>query len=46
MLAVAGGVCPVEPFKHAGEVLGGDSFSGVGDGDSHMVAVATAAKVY
>lgn len=24
MLAVAGGVCPVEPFEHSGDVLGGD----------------------
>lgn len=46
MLADAGGVCPVEPFEHSGDVLGGDPFSGVGDDDSYLVAVTKTVKVY
>lgn len=46
VLAVAGGVCPVEPFEHSGDVLGGDPFSGVGDSDFYLVAVTKTVKVY
>lgn len=39
MLAVAGGVDPVEAIKQPGKVLGGYAVPGVGDGDDQFVVV-------
>ena len=39
MLAVAGGVDPVEAIKQPGKVLRGYAVAGVGDGDDEFVVV-------
>src|SRR5262245_48696556 len=39
MIAVAGGVRPVEAFEYMGQVVDGDTFAGIADGDHELFRI-------